>query len=90
MTLDEIITTLKVNNRVPTAALEAGVALADVIPVIWGADNGDGPDWDCPERVQPRREPRRSTKIGCNATFPFGSDKKFKKCCGSGTAPLAH
>jgi uncharacterized protein len=38
----------------------------------------------------PRREPQRSTKIGRNAPCPCGSGKKFKKCCGSGTAPLAH
>ena len=77
MTLDEIITALKSTNAVPTAALAA-------------ADNGNGPDWDSPERALPRRELRRSTKIGCNAPCPFDSDRKFEKCCGSGTAPLAH
>jgi hypothetical protein len=90
MTLDEIITALKSTNAVPTAALAAGVALADGIPVIWGVDNGHGSNWDRPERAPLRREPRRATKIARNAPCSFGSDKKFEKCCGSGTAPLAH
>jgi uncharacterized protein len=37
-----------------------------------------------------RREPLRFTKVGRNAPCACGSGKKFKKCCGSDTPPLAH
>jgi uncharacterized protein len=46
--------------------------------------------WRAPNLGFPRREPLRSTKVGRNAPCPCGSGKKFKKCCGSGTAPLVH
>jgi uncharacterized protein len=44
--------------------------------------------WRAPNLGSPRREPRRSTKVGRNEPCPCGSGKKFKKCCGSGAPPL--
>jgi uncharacterized protein len=46
--------------------------------------------WRAPNLGFPRREPPRSTKVGRNEPCPCGSGKKFKKCCGSGAAPLVH
>jgi uncharacterized protein len=46
--------------------------------------------WRAPNLGFPRREPLRSTKVGRNEPCPCGSGKKFKKCCGSGAAPLVH
>jgi uncharacterized protein YecA (UPF0149 family) len=85
MTLDEITTALKSTCAAPTAAPAAGVVFAE-----GSADDGSGRDWDSRELARPQREPLRSTKIGGNAPCPCGSGKKFKTCCGSGTAPLAH
>ena len=46
--------------------------------------------WRAPNLGFPRREPLRSTKVGRNEPCPCGPGKKFKKCCGSGAAPLVH
>jgi uncharacterized protein len=45
--------------------------------------------WRDPGALLSRRQPIRSTKIGRNDPCPCGSDKKFKKCCGSVT-PTVH
>jgi len=44
--------------------------------------------WRAPNLVFPRREPLRSTKVGCNEPCPCGSGTKFKKCGGAGAPPL--
>jgi uncharacterized protein len=46
--------------------------------------------WRDPERRLPSQEPVRSTKVGRNEPCPCGSGKKFKKCCGSNSAPTLH
>jgi uncharacterized protein YecA (UPF0149 family) len=34
-------------------------------------------------RLEARRRPARSTKVGRNEPCPCGSGKKYKRCCGS-------
>ncbi len=57
-----------------TATFEGGFPLDRMTEIV-----------EAPDAARPSMRPRQATKVGRNAPCPCGSDRKYKKCCGSGS-----
>jgi preprotein translocase subunit SecA len=82
----------------PRRRPDSGVAVHQVASTYSAAAAGSGPAGpgdaaiaaapvSGPESAAPKRQPVRATpRVGRNDPCPCGSGKKYKKCCGKGTA----